>query len=297
MPMRTSSNPALYTFDAAKRAEHGNICGVDEAGRGPLCGPVCVAAVILNPDDPIEGVNDSKKLSEKRREALFDEIIARALCYQIVFISPQEIDERNILWATMDGMEQAVAGLAVTPDYVLVDGNRCPPNLAQPAEAVVKGDANSASIAAASILAKVSRDRYMLELDKQYPQYQLAKHKGYPTKLHYELIEQYGIQDYIRQGYLLLNHNYRTRMGELDLILYKADTIVFAEVKTRTSAQRAAPAEAVDYYKQQRLIAAAGQYLQQSPYADANIRFDVVEVLPAGSGWQVHCIRDAFASE
>ena len=112
MPMRTSSNPALYTFDAAKRAEHGNICGMDEAGRGPLCGPVCVAAVILNPDDPIEGVNDSKKLSEKRREALFDEIIARALCYQIVFISPQEIDERNILWATMDGMEQAVAGLA-----------------------------------------------------------------------------------------------------------------------------------------------------------------------------------------
>ena len=102
--MRTSSNPALYTFDAAKRAEHGNICGVDEAGRGPLCGPVCVAAVILNPDDPIEGVNDSKKLSEKRREAVFDEIIARALCYQIVFISPQEIYERNILWATMDGM-------------------------------------------------------------------------------------------------------------------------------------------------------------------------------------------------
>ena len=202
MPMRTSSNPTLYTFDAAKRAEHGNICGVDEAGRGPLCGPVCVAAVILNPDDPIEGVNDSKKLSEKRREALFDEIIARALCYQIVFISPQEIDERNILWATMDGMEQAVAGLAVTPDYVLVDGNRCPPNLAQPAEAVVKGDANSASIAAASILAKVSRDRYMLELDKQYPQYQLAKHKGYPIKLHYELIEQYGIQDFYRRSFL-----------------------------------------------------------------------------------------------
>ena len=290
MPMRTSSNPALYTFDAAKRAEHGNICGVDEAGRGPLCGPVCVAAVILNPDDPIEGVNDSKKLSEKRREALFDEIIARALCYQIVFISPQEIDERNILWATMDGMEQAVAGLAVTPDYVLVDGNRCPPNLAQPAEAVVKGDANSASIAAASILAKVSRDRYMLELEKAGLLAMNRANLGHTG-------EAVAAKYYIRQGYLLLNHNYRTRMGELDLILYKADTIVFAEVKTRTSAQRAAPAEAVDYYKQQRLIAAAGQYLQQSPYADANIRFDVVEVLPAGSGWQVHCIRDAFASE
>ena len=190
-------------FEDLARAEgYTCICGIDEAGRGPLAGPVYAAAVVLRPGQVIEGVNDSKKLSEKRREALFDEIIARALCYQIVFISPQEIDERNILWATMDGMEQAVAGLAVTPDYVLVDGNRCPPNLAQPAEAVVKGDANSASIAAASILAKVSRDRYMLELDKQYPQYQLAKHKGYGTKLHYELIAQYGIQPFYRRSFL-----------------------------------------------------------------------------------------------
>ena len=194
MPRRTtgttSSNEALYAFDAAKRAEHGAVCGVDEAGRGPLCGPVCCAAVILNPDDPIEGVNDSKKLTEKRREALFEEITNRALAYKIVFITPQEIDERNILWATMDGMAQAVAGLEITPGLI------------QPAEAVVKGDANSASIAAASILAKVSRDRYMLELDKQYPQYQLAKHKGYPTKLHYELIAQYGIQPFYRRSFL-----------------------------------------------------------------------------------------------
>ena len=192
----------LHYEDKARSAGFSSVCGVDEAGRGPLCGPVCCAAVILNPDDPIEGVNDSKKLTEKRRDALYEGITKRALAYKIIFISPQEIDERNILWATMDGMEQAVAGLAVTPDYVLVDGNRCPPNLAQPAEAVVKGDANSASIAAASILAKVSRDRYMLELDKQYPQYQLAKHKGYPTKLHYELIEQYGIQDFYRRSFL-----------------------------------------------------------------------------------------------
>ena len=178
------------------------VCGIDEAGRGPLAGPVYAAAVWLPEGLVIDGLNDSKKLTEKRREALFEEITRRAVAYKIVFISPQEIDEKNILWATMDGMEQAVAGLAVTPDYVLVDGNRCPPNLAQPAEAVVKGDANSASIAAASILAKVSRDRYMLELDKQYPQYQLAKHKGYPTKLHYELIEQYGIQDFYRRSFL-----------------------------------------------------------------------------------------------
>ena len=192
----------LYAYDAAIRAEYDCFAGVDEAGRGPLAGPVCVAACILDPEHPVYGINDSKKLTEKRREALFDEITRRALAYKIVFITPQEIDERNILWATMDGMAQAVAGLDLRPDHVLIDGNRCPPGLAQTAESVVKGDANSASIAAASILAKVSRDRYMLELDKQYPQYQLAKHKGYPTKLHYELIAQYGIQPFYRRSFL-----------------------------------------------------------------------------------------------
>ena len=202
MPMRTSSNPALYTFDAAKRAEHGNICGVDEAGRGPLCGPVCVAAVILNPDDPIEGVNDSKKLTEKKREALFDEIIEKALAYKIVFVGPEIIDRDNILNATMGGMKQAVEELDIVPNLVLVDGNRTPAGLQIPAQPVVKGDATSASIGAASVLAKVSRDRYMLELDRQYPQYQLAKHKGYPTKLHYELIAQYGIQPFYRRSFL-----------------------------------------------------------------------------------------------
>ena len=192
----------LHYEDKARSAGFSSVCGVDEAGRGPLCGPVCVAACILDPEAPVYGINDSKKLTEKRRDALFEEITNRALAYKIVFITPQEIDERNILWATMDGMAQAVAGLEITPDYVLIDGNRCPPGLIQPAEAVVKGDANSASIAAASILAKVSRDRYMLELDKQYPQYQLAKHKGYGTKLHYELIAQYGIQPFYRRSFL-----------------------------------------------------------------------------------------------
>lgn len=198
----TSNSQALYQFDATLRAQHGEICGVDEAGRGPLCGPVCCAAVILRADDPIEGINDSKKLSEKRRELLYEQIIQRAVAYRVVFISPQEIDEKNILWATMDGMTQAVEGLQPQPQYVLIDGNRCPPTLPLPAEAVVKGDANSASIAAASILAKVSRDRYMRELDQQYPQYQLAKHKGYPTALHYELIARYGIQPFYRRSFL-----------------------------------------------------------------------------------------------
>lgn len=199
---KTNNSQELYAFDAQQRIQHGVICGVDEAGRGPLCGPVCCAAVILNPEDPIEGINDSKKLTEKRREALFEEITSRALAYKVVFISPQEIDERNILWATMDGMAQAVAGLEPQPQYVLIDGNRCPSDLSLPAQAVVKGDATSASIAAASVLAKVSRDRYMLELDRQYPQYQLAKHKGYPTALHYELIARYGIQPFYRRSFL-----------------------------------------------------------------------------------------------
>ena len=148
------------------------------------------------------GVNDSKKLSEKKREALFDEIREKALAYQIVFVSPQEIDEKNILWATMAGMERAVAGLDPAPAFAVVDGNRVPPQLIVPVLAQVKGDGVCASVAAASILAKVSRDRYMLELDRQYPQYQLAKHKGYPTKLHYELLERYGIQPFYRRSFL-----------------------------------------------------------------------------------------------
>ena len=192
----------LYAYDDAVRAENGCFAGVDEAGRGPLCGPVCVAACILDPEKPVYGINDSKKLSEKKREALFEEIKAKALAYSIIFVGPEVIDRENILHATLGGMRRAVEELEITPHLVLVDGNRCPEGLAMPAQPVVKGDAASASIGAASILAKVSRDRYMMELDRQYPQYQLAKHKGYPTKLHYELIAQYGIQPFYRRSFL-----------------------------------------------------------------------------------------------
>ena len=194
-------NP-LYEMDAEIRAQHGIFCGVDEAGRGPLCGPVSVAACILNPDDPIEGLNDSKKLSEKKREALYEQIVSRALAWKVILVGPEIIDRDNILQATMGGMRQAVEELDITPNYVLVDGNRCPTGLSMPCEAMVKGDARSASISAASILAKVTRDRYMCELDKQFPQYKLAQHKGYPTKLHYELIAQYGIQPFYRRSFL-----------------------------------------------------------------------------------------------
>ncbi len=193
---------SLYEYDSKIRSQYGCFAGVDEAGRGPLCGPVCVAACILDPDRPIFGINDSKKLTERKRDALFDEIREKALAYQIVFVGPDIIDRDNILNATMSGMKQAVDALDLVPNLVLIDGNRLPVGLSIRAQAVVKGDATSASIGAASILAKVSRDRYMMELDKQFPQYQLCKHKGYPTKLHYELIEQYGIQPFYRRSFL-----------------------------------------------------------------------------------------------
>ena len=191
-----------YEFDAQIRAQHGVFCGVDEAGRGPLCGPVCCAAVILDPEKPIDGINDSKKLSEKKREALYDVICENALAWSVALVGPEVIDRDNILNATMSGMRQAVEGLSVQPEYVLVDGNRCPPGLAMPCGFQVKGDGVSASIGAASILAKVTRDRYMKKLDAEFPQYQLAKHKGYGTKLHYELIAQYGIQPFYRRSFL-----------------------------------------------------------------------------------------------
>lgn len=182
------------------------ICGVDEAGRGPLAGPVCAAAVILPPDTLIEGVNDSKKLSEKKREELFDVVINTALAYCIAFGSVEEIEEHNILATTMMTMKRAVEGLSVKADYAMIDGNKTPA-LDIPSKPIVKGDANSMSIAAASILAKVSRDRLMLEYAKEYPQYCFEKHKGYGTKLHNEMILEYGPSPIHRMSFLkkLLN--------------------------------------------------------------------------------------------
>ncbi len=178
------------------------ICGVDEAGRGPLAGPVYAAAVILPKGHIVEGVNDSKKLSEKKRELLFDKIIDECVCYSIGTASEKEIDEINILQATYLAMKRAVDGLEIVPQLALIDGNRIPPLISTDARAIVKGDAKSASIACASILAKVSRDRYMLEMAKKYPEYQFEKHKGYGTKLHYEMIEKYGICEIHRKSFL-----------------------------------------------------------------------------------------------
>lgn len=193
----------MYSFEEALLEKgFSAVCGVDEAGCGPLAGPVYAAAVILNPEYHIPGLNDSKKLSEKKRELLFPEIQKRALAWAIASASAEEIDQLNILQARLLAMRRAISALQVRPDYILVDGNRDPQPEEAPTLLIVKGDAKSASIAAASILAKVARDHFMLELDAQYPEYAFAKHKGYPTRLHEERILQYGLCPQHRKTFL-----------------------------------------------------------------------------------------------
>lgn len=176
------------------------IAGVDEVGRGPLVGAVVTAAVILDPEQPIQGLADSKKLTEKRRLALYDEIKEKALCWSLGRAEPEEIDQLNILHATMLAMQRAVAGLSVRPDMVLIDGNRCPA-LPMAAQSVVKGDSLVAEISAASILAKVTRDQEMAELDTLFPEYGFAKHKGYPTPYHLEKLALLGATPFHRRSF------------------------------------------------------------------------------------------------
>lgn len=176
------------------------VAGVDEVGRGPLVGDVVTAAVILDPNNPIEGLNDSKKLSEKKRLALLPEIKQKALAWSVGRCSPEEIDELNILQATMVAMQRAIAGLSVQPDLALIDGNRCP-ELPMASQAVVKGDLRVAEISAASIIAKVVRDQEMEALDKLHPQFGFAQHKGYPTKAHFAAIEQHGVIEQHRKSF------------------------------------------------------------------------------------------------
>lgn len=187
------------------------IAGVDEVGRGPLVGAVVTAAVILDPNKPIVGLTDSKKLTEKKRDALFDVIKENALAWHIGRAEVDEIDRLNILHATMLAMQRAVAGLPIRPDFVLVDGNRCPDFDGIASQAVVKGDLHVAEISAASILAKVTRDREMQALHEQFPEYGLAQHKGYPTAAHLAAIEQYGV-----------NAHYRTSFAPVKRILMKS---------------------------------------------------------------------------
>ncbi|MDD7484124.1 MAG: ribonuclease HII [Clostridia bacterium] len=199
--LRTPQEWFRYEGEAREQG-YTAVCGVDEAGRGPLAGPVCAAAVILPAGLVIEGVNDSKKLSEKKREELFPVICEKALAYGIGWADEREIDEINILQATYRAMKRAVESLPLTADYALIDGNRMPP-LAIPGTTIIKGDALSMSIAAASILAKVSRDRVMVQFSREYPQYGFEQHKGYGTAAHVQALREYGPCPLHRQSFLL----------------------------------------------------------------------------------------------
>ena len=293
------------------------VCGVDEAGRGPLAGPVCAAAVILPKGLVIDGLNDSKKLTDKKRRELYDVITQSAVSYGIAMATEQEIDEINILQATFLAMQRALDKLAVKPDLALIDGNRAK-DFGLPVRTIVKGDSLSASIAAASILAKVTRDRLMEQLDAQYPQYGFAIHKGYGTKRHYAALREYGpceihrrtflkkfgpwgealAAEFLRRrGYHIVATNYRSRYGEIDIIAENAEYLVFAEVKLRRTAHFGAAREFVDLRKQERLRATASMFLEEHETA-LQPRFDVIEIY-APDGLQtrhpyLRQIEDAF---
>lgn len=198
--MEAETETDLFGFDSIIRSQSGVVCGIDEAGRGPLAGDVFAAAVVFDEGVVIDGINDSKKLTEKRREALFDEIISKARAYCIASASVEEIERLNILQADFLAMQRAYNGLGLKAGLVLVDGNQLPDLDAQ-TRYVVKGDAKSASIAAASILAKVSRDRYMKQMAEKYPQYGFEKHKGYGTKAHYAAVDEYGLCEIHRKSF------------------------------------------------------------------------------------------------
>ena len=284
------------------------VCGVDEAGRGPVAGPVCAAAVILPGGIVIEGLNDSKKLSEKKREKLFDEITENALAWSVSLVDERVIDEINILQATFRAMRQAVDGLTRPADFVYVDGNRSQ-GLDLPHECVVSGDAKIPSVAAASIIAKVTRDRLMRQFAEQYPQYGFEKHKGYGSKLHYQMLDAHGISPVHRKSFLkkyvrgeespaqkrgrlgeeavcgwLLSEGCTIAArkysappyGEIDIVAEKDGITAFVEVKTRKEGARVSGAAAVTPSKQKKLILAASQYADT--HACGRCRFDVAEV-------------------
>ena len=201
-------NKDLFDYDNKQKEIFGQLlCGVDEAGRGPLAGPVTIAAVILKPDMYIDTLNDSKKLSERQRDGIFEEIKRNSLCYNIVFVDNKDIDCMNILNATLFGMSNAIKSLSITPDHILIDGNIAPKDIKN-TTTVIKGDSLSASIAAASVLAKVSRDRYMSEIGLKYTDFNFAKHKGYATKEHYEEIMLHGITPIHRKSFLINSNRY-----------------------------------------------------------------------------------------
>ncbi len=299
------------------------LCGVDEAGRGPLAGPVVAGAVILPRDCEILYLNDSKKLSEKRRDALFLEIQEKAVAWNVGIVSPEVIDKINILQATYEAMRQAVRGLKVAPDLLLNDAVTIP-DLDISQVPIIKGDAKSVSIAAASILAKVTRDHMMAQYDVLFPEYGFAKHKGYGTAAHIAAIGEYGAcpihrrtfmekftgekagnrrqvgaeyeqmaAEYLeKKGYEILDRNWKNPFGELDLVARTGGVVVYCEIKYRGSGRYGTPLEAVDRHKQERIgRAAAGHFAGYPNSGNLACRFDVIGI--DGDGKITH-IENAF---
>lgn len=306
----------------------GPVCGIDEAGRGPLAGPVAAAAVILPDGLILPWLNDSKKVTPKRRQVLFDEIREKALAWAVVMVPPERIDEINILQATYEAMRSAVSRLPVRPG-VLVNDAVTIPGMDILQVPVIKGDAKCISIAAASILAKVTRDTYMEEMDKKYPEYGFAGHKGYGTKAHCEAIaacgpcpihrrsflgnilgqpesapdraetgrralgtmeEEKAARFLAQQGIRVLERNFRERNGEIDIIGEEEDTLLFIEVKYRNTLAFGSPSEAVTREKQKKISGTALYYLHTHGISDRPVRFDVISITERGIDW----IKDAF---
>lgn len=306
----------------------GHIAGVDEAGRGPLAGPVMAAAVILPPDPDLPGLDDSKKLTPARREALFDRIRDRAVAVGVGMADSAEIDRLNILQATLKAMREALSALAVTPDRVLIDGNRLPGS-GLPELAFVDGDARSLSIAAASVIAKVTRDRMMADYDCLYPGYGFAEHKGYGSARHLQALrdlgpcpihrrsfapvgegqgasgedgrvrvgrqgEEIAVALLKEKGYAILDRNFRGGGGEIDVIAARGDVIAFVEVKTDRAGGFGGPALRVDEEKQRRMARAAEMYLHLRGGGGLAPRFDVVAIELKGEGHAADHIEGAF---
>ena len=317
-----------FELEAVRRAGgHGLICGIDEAGRGPLAGPVAAAAVILPDDLLLPYLNDSKKVTEKRREVLFGQIRDKALAWAVVMVPPERIDEINILQATYEAMRKAVGQLSVRPDVLINDAVTIP-GLDILQVPVIKGDARCISIAAASILAKVTRDRYMKEMDEKYPVYGFAGHKGYGTRSHCQAIVEYGpcpihrrsflgkilagrpqadspsgretgrhgeeeaVRFLEKKGIQILERNFQDRDGEIDLIAQEDGVLLFIEVKYRRSGEYGEPEEAVTAEKQRRICRTALYYLHKTGRGtQIPVRFDVVCVTDR----TIRHIRDAFS--